>query len=184
MNTSAIYIQHDTGNGYGHVIATIGSFDMETTTPRFDFIDASCSYGQGWSVRVACQIGSGIDRDRATDASCRKPYAIRYCIDPRSAYDGIELGRLAALAKVESKLQRALAKVAITIGEPESFEDHVLALFLACKPSLIVTRKGRDWTERDATDTATADRVRQAVRHAIADITRKLYPNTADAESA
>lgn len=177
MTTSAIYIQSDTSNGYAHIQAHIGNIDHDESAPRFNYIDASCNYGEGWSVSLRCQLGSGVDRPEDYTS---KPYAIQFLIDPRASYGGLELNHVATLAKASAKIQRALAKVAAAIGEPESFEDHALALFLACKPELLVTRKGRDWTERDATTVATADNVRQAIRHELSSQISKLYPNKAE----
>ena len=184
MTTSAIYIETDAGRnvaGYAHIVAHIGFVNLDEMRAKFTYSDASSvPYGAcKFAVSVRCQLGGGDDHG----GSYAKPYAIRYVIDPRDYSDGVELGRMAGLAKVESKLQKALAKVADTIGQPESFEDHVLALFLATKPELVITAKGRDWTTPDTTQAATADKVRQLVRHALADVMTKLYPQR-DADTA
>ena len=186
MTTSAIYIQSEIDYGYGHVYVNIGSIDLDERTPAFHYVSQDCSafYGVRYQFLLSCQIGSGNDRSEREYPAQREPYAINYLIDPRACSRGIDIAQMATLAKATAKLQRSLAKVAAKIGEPESFEDHALALFLATKPQLLVTKKGRDWTERDATTDATADKVRQAVRHAVADIKTKLFPETRSTEEA
>lgn len=186
MTTPAIYIASGIEFGYGHIYVNIGSIDLDERTPAFHYVSSDCDsfYGTRWQFVLACQIGSGNDRSEREYPAQREPYAIRYLIDPRSSSHGVDIEQMATLAKATAKLQRALVKVAASIGAPETFEDHALALFLATKPQLLVTKKGRDWTERDATTAATADKVRQAVRHAIADIKTKLFPSTDSAENA
>lgn len=168
---SAIYVSHDSRNGYGHVRITVGCLDMNERAPMFRYIDASADYGQDWCLSLSCQIGGGGDTERRYQL----PYAVKFAIDPRGMSEGVELGRMAALAKVEARVQRALAKVAAKLGAPESFEDHALHLFLATRPAYLITEK-RHWTDGDRYVQATADEFRQQVRRAVRDVRAALYP--------
>ena len=176
--TPAIYVSHDIANGYAHVHVRVGSLDMDERNPRFRYVDAAADYGREHCFGLTCQIGSGNDRSEREYPHQREPYAIRYTIDPRDYQDGVQLSRMPALAKAAARLERRLAKVAGAIGTPETFEDHAVALYLATKPERIVTRKAVDWQEADKHAPCSADAVRQAVRHALADIRAKLYPET------
>ena len=172
--TSAIYLRHDSAHGYGHVYVTIGSIDTEERRPCFRYVTAEAyrTYGDGWSFVLSCQIGSGTDTAQSPDH--REPYAIRVGIDPRGYTDSVEIDRMPALAKHAAKLRRDLDRVAARIGTPATFEDHAIALFLATKPELLVTVKASHWDASDQYAAATADAVRQAVRHALADVKRAL----------
>lgn len=172
--TSAIYIRHDSAHGYGHVYAYIGCIDTEERRPCFKYVtaEANRTYGDGWSFVLSCQIGSGTDMAQSADH--REPYAIRVGIDPRGYSDSVEIDRMPALAKHAAKLRRDLDRVAARIGTPATFEDHAIALFLATKPALLVTRKASHWDASDEYADATADSVRQAIRRAVNAVKREL----------
>ena len=173
--SSAIYIKHEDAHGYGHIYVYIGCIDTEERRPVFRYVTAEAdrTYGDGWSFVLSCQIGSGRDLDGDYPHQ-REPYAIRIGIDPRGYSDSVEIDRMPALAKHAAKLRRDLDRVAARIGTPSTFEDHAIALFLATKPERLITRKGSYWDESDQHTDATADAVRQAVRHALAEIKRAL----------
>ena len=174
--TSAIYITGRTDGGYGHINAYIGSIDLDEARPAFRYVTAdSDRYLNGWSFSVTCQIGSGTDNDCDKYSRQRDPYAIRIGIDCRSMGDAVEIDRMPTLAKAAAKLRKALDKVADQIGRPETLEDHILALYLATKPERMITETGGHLSASDKHAPATADGVRQAVRHALSDVKRQLF---------